>query len=239
MPIGPRIGGPAGGAAAPAGRRFVLMPPPPASSVCEVTISAYVGQRRDELVVRALADELAAVEHEDLVRVANARDALRDDDHRRVCASRGASAARSRASVARSSAENESSNRSTRRARAAARARSRAAGAGRPRRSCRPARSAPRASAASPRRSPCACASSSARPQLLVGGVGVAEPQVRRDRAREQIRALRHHADPRPQLLGIALADVDAVDEHGARRRIGEPRDQLEQRRLARRRSSR
>ena len=55
-------------------------------------------------------------------------------------------------------------------------------------------------------------------PQLLVGRVRVAVPEVARDRAGEQVGLLRHQADPAPQHLGGEVADVDAVDPHAARR---------------------
>ena len=55
-------------------------------------------------------------------------------------------------------------------------------------------------------------------PQLVVGGVGVGVAQVAGDRAGEQVRLLGHQADAAPQQLGVEVADVDAVDEHRARR---------------------
>ena len=81
--------------------------PPPARSVCDVDDLGVGRARRDELVVRAAADDRAAVEHDDLIGVADARDALRDDDHRRRsrCAARAqrAGAPRSRGRAPRTS----------------------------------------------------------------------------------------------------------------------------------------
>ena len=70
-------------------------------------------------------------------------------------------------------------------------------------------------------------------PELLVRGVRVAVAQVARDRAAEEVGLLGHHADARPELLAIDLADVDAVDEHGAGGHVVEARQQVHERRLA------
>ena len=71
-------------------------------------------------------------------------------------------------------------------------------------------------------------------PQLVVGGVGAAEPEVARDRAREQVRPLRHEPDVAPEQLRVDVADVDAVHQHRASGGVVEPRAEAEQRRLAR-----
>ena len=55
-------------------------------------------------------------------------------------------------------------------------------------------------------------------PHLLVGGVGLAVAEVAGHRAGEQVRLLRHEPDAAPQQLGLEVADVDAVDQHRARR---------------------
>ena len=76
-------------------------------------------------------------------------------------------------------------------------------------------------------------------PQLVVGGVGLAVAQVAGDGAGEQVRLLGHEADAAPQQLGVEVAHVDAVDEHAARGGVEQAGDQVEQRRLARRRCCR
>src|SRR5262249_4324241 len=91
----PPLGGPPGGGLPPAGGgggRGGGLPPPPRPPVWSCRPLLLLGlrchdlgirrARRDELVVGALTDELAAVEHQDLVGVADARDSLRDDDQR-------------------------------------------------------------------------------------------------------------------------------------------------------------
>ncbi len=71
-------------------------------------------------------------------------------------------------------------------------------------------------------------------PELLVGGVRVAVPQVARRRCRRTGRA--SAAPGRPcaaSSAGSSCAHVDAVDEHLALGHVEEPRDQVEQRGLA------
>ena len=142
------------------------------------------------------------------------------------------SAARSRASVAASSAEKQSSNRYTRGCFTIARAID-------SRWRCPPetlvppwsiGASRPPGIAATKSR---AWATSRARHSSASVAVGPAEPQVVGDRAAEQERRLRDQADGAPQLLELLIADVDAVDEHAALRGVEEPGNEVEQRRLA------
>ena len=70
-------------------------------------------------------------------------------------------------------------------------------------------------------------------PELGVGRVGVAESEVARNGATEQIGGLGDKAEGAPQLFELLIADVDAVHEHRARGRVEKPRDQVEERRLA------
>jgi hypothetical protein len=69
----------------------------------------------------------------------------------------------------------------------------------------------------------------------LVGGlaVGQAERDVAGEGVGEQERLLRHDRDRASQRAQRILAHVDAVDEDGAGRRILQPRQQVQQRRLA------
>ena len=71
-------------------------------------------------------------------------------------------------------------------------------------------------------------------PQLFVGGVGLAVAQVAGDRPGEEVRLLRHEPDPVPEHIGLEIADVHAIDEHRARRRIGQAGNQVDHRGLAR-----
>ena len=59
------------------------------------------------------------------------------------------------------------------------------------------------------------------------------EGDVAGDRVGEEKRLLRHEADRAAQAAERDLADVDAADRHGARRRLVQPRQQVDQRRLA------
>src|SRR5674476_181680 len=70
-------------------------------------------------------------------------------------------------------------------------------------------------------------------PQLLVGGVRLAEAQVAGDGAGEQVRLLRDEPDPVPQDLGVERPDVDTVDLDRAACRVVQARDQVHQGRLA------
>ena len=49
-------------------------------------------------------------------------------------------------------------------------------------------------------------------PHLVVGRIGLAVAQVVGDRAGEQVAALRHQPDRRPQLFDVVAPHVDAVD---------------------------
>jgi hypothetical protein len=71
------------------------------------------------------------------------------------------------------------------------------------------------------------------RPQLVVGGVRLAEAEVAGDRAREQEGLLRDQADPIPEVLALDVADVDAVDVERALGDVVEARDQVDERALA------
>ena len=84
-----------------------------------------------------------------------------------------------------------------------------------------------------------ACAVSSASQTSVVGGVRRAEPDVGRHRAAEQERLLRHQPDAGPQVLLAQVAHVDPVDQHRAAGHVVQPRDQVDQRGLARRRCCR
>ena len=70
-------------------------------------------------------------------------------------------------------------------------------------------------------------------PEPLVGGLLVAVAQVVGHGAAEQERLLRHEADPAPQVLLRHLAHVDAVHEHAAAGDVVEARDEADERRLA------
>ena len=73
------------------------------------------------------------------------------------------------------------------------------------------------------------------RPQLVVGGVRVLPyRRLRRDRAGEQVRPLRHVARCAPQLLRVELAHVDPVHGDRSRGDVEQPRHQRQQRGLAR-----
>ncbi len=76
------------------------------------------------------------------------------------------------------------------------------------------------------------CPSCPPAPPAPLSGVE-AERDVVGNRVREQERLLRHEADGAAQDRERDLADVDAVDEHRARRRIVQAREQADQRRLA------
>ena len=70
--------------------------------------------------------------------------------------------------------------------------------------------------------------------RLAVGDLWhVAEPDVLRGRRLVVDVVLEHRADLRAQLVGIEVADVDAVDQDPALDRVVEAADELEQRRLA------
>ena len=62
-------------------------------------------------------------------------------------------------------------------------------------------------------------------PQLVVARVGVAVAQVARDGAGEQVGPLRDDPDAPPEVLGLHLADVDAVDADDATGRVEQPGD--------------
>ena len=69
---------------------------------------------------------------------------------------------------------------------------------------------------------------------LGVGGVGPGVPQVLADRAVQQVGLLGDDADDAGEVGQGQVADVDAVDQHPAGRRVVEPGDQRGQRALAR-----
>ena len=70
-------------------------------------------------------------------------------------------------------------------------------------------------------------------PELGVGGLLATESQVGGHGAGEEEGTLRHEADRLPQLVEVGLAHVDAVDPDGAARRVEQPRDERDERRLA------
>lgn len=69
--------------------------------------------------------------------------------------------------------------------------------------------------------------------QLLVGRVRPREAQVLGHGRVQEVRLLRHHADQLRAGLGAQVAQVVAVDEHAARRRVVQPCDEVAERRLA------
>ena len=70
-------------------------------------------------------------------------------------------------------------------------------------------------------------------PQLLVGGVRVAVPQVAGHRSGEQVGPLRDQPDPPPQLLRFQVAHVDAVDPDRALAGVEQPGHHGDERGLA------
>ena len=70
-------------------------------------------------------------------------------------------------------------------------------------------------------------------PHLVVRDTAVAEADVVGDRAREQMHVLEHEAEHAAQLREIELADVDAVNRDPPSLNVVEPKQQIDQRRLA------
>ncbi len=70
-------------------------------------------------------------------------------------------------------------------------------------------------------------------PQLVVGRIGAAEAEVRGDRAREQVGLLRARSRSVPTAGRAQLAHVDAVDEHRSPGGVEQPRGEADDRRLA------
>ena len=68
----------------------------------------------------------------------------------------------------------------------------------------------------------------------FVGNTFVAEPNVRRDRAREQVHILKHHTELTPQVFEIPVANIDALDEDPTVLDIVEPHEEAHERRLPR-----
>ena len=197
--------------------------------VGELGVGRAVGQQR---LVRADADHLAVVDDDNLVGLGDRRNALRHNDHRRVrgdLAQRGADP-RVGVDVERGERVVEQVDRRP----ADHRARDRQPlplPAGEVDAALRDPHLQPVGVGADEvvgRRHP------QRLPHLVVGRVGLAVAQVVGDRAGEQVAPLRHQADRRPQLLGVVVADVDAVDEHRAAGDVVQPADQRDQRRLAR-----
>ncbi len=149
-----------------------------------------------------------------LVRVDDARHALRDDDHRGGARALGGDAARSRASVATSSAEKASSNRNTRGRRSRARAID-SRWRWPPETFVPPYPIGESSFAASPRAKSRACAAASAAQSCSSFAAGVAVAQVRGHRAGEQEGPLRHEPDARPHRV---------ESEHARRHRRAGPR---------------
>src|SRR5437660_5529235 len=77
-----------------------------------------------------------------------------------------------------------------------------------------------------------ACAISSA-PELRVSGALVAEAEVLRDRALEEIRSLRNEPDACPEPIERLLAHVEAVHKDDARRDVKAPRHEAHDRALS------
>src|SRR4029077_5950903 len=71
-------------------------------------------------------------------------------------------------------------------------------------------------------------------PQLGVGGLGVAVPEVARDSAREEVWLFGDQAAAVPEHLGIEVANAHTVDEALPRGGVEQPGHQGYQRRLAR-----
>ena len=57
-------------------------------------------------------------------------------------------------------------------------------------------------------------------PHLVVGGVGLAVAQVVGDRSGEQVAALWHQSDCRPQLLGVVVTNINVVDTYRPGRHV-------------------
>ena len=182
--------------------------------VGELGVGRAVGQQR---LVRSDAHHLAVVDDDDLVGLRDRRNTLRHNDNRRV----GRRLRAARRGPAR---------RCARRARRTRRRTGRSAGrritaraiASRCR--CPPEKLMPPWATRIARPSAWARHEVVGRrhpqrvPHLVVGRVGLAVAQVVGDRAGEQVTALRHQPDRRPQLLGVVVANVDAVDAHRRRR---------------------
>ena len=71
-------------------------------------------------------------------------------------------------------------------------------------------------------------------PEFFVRRLLATEPEVRLDGAGEQERTLRHEADALPEIVEVGLAHVDPADAHGAVGHVEQPRDERDQRGLAR-----
>src|SRR5712691_8789350 len=70
-------------------------------------------------------------------------------------------------------------------------------------------------------------------PELLVGGGLVAEAEVARHRAAEEVCALGHQPEPAPELLQRLLPDIDAIDQQAALADVKKARNEAEEGRLA------
>ena len=191
---------------------------------------------REQLGVRAPLDDLAVVHDEDLVGVADRREAVGDDERRAARASAAPARRGAAASVPASSADwsarpGSGSARPCRNARAIeSRCRSPP-----DRRHAALADHACRSPPGARSMKSCALAASAAAHDLLVGGVRAGRRRCSRAmREREDERLLQDHRDLRAQDRSLSVAQVVAVDGDPARPRVEEPHQQADERRLAR-----
>ena len=71
-------------------------------------------------------------------------------------------------------------------------------------------------------------------PEIGVGRIQLAKPQVACDRALKQVGALGHQPYPRPEVLQDVLAHIDPIDTQGACGDVEEAWNQVDHGRLAR-----
>ena len=197
----------------------------------ESTISAYVGQVSEQLVVGAAADQLAVVEHQDLVGVADGGHPLRDDDHAGaggLGSQRGPQPGVGGHVQGGERVVEHVDLRPFDQRSGDGQPLSLAAG------DVGPALGDGGVQLAVHRPHEVLGLGDPQRvPELVVGRVRLAVAEVGRHRAGEQERLLRHQADPAPQQLGLDLADVDPVDQDRSAGRVEQPRQQRDQGGLA------
>ena len=206
----------------------VLMPPPPAATRRSLDRSA----RLEQFLVRADADHLAVLEHDDAVGVGDGRDALGDDDlghvgqlpPQRLPQPGVGRQVERRERVVEDEDVGLVHDRPRDREPLALAARD-----------VRAALRDARVELALHLLDEVAALRDLERlPELVVGRLLAPEAQVRRDGAGEQERTLRHEADALPEVVEVGLAHVDAADLDRAAGHVEQARDERDERRLAR-----